>query len=350
MQLSDDDSELDNISSPLPPDPPVIQDSDEEPTPTASSQKRRYENIEEDELPEADSVYIQEFPANFHAGCTKGEVKTQFEILREKQRAEGREPWFPFPSEDEWELAHWLMESTASQSKIDSFLKLKAVHVLLVMIITLDSSIIPKVRGVAPAYKNARGFLKFIDALPPGPKFSYTPLKVVGDMKDANGNNRIETLELWHRDPVECIAELLGNPSFRGKQQYAPRRVFRNKNGTNQEFGEMWTADWWWKIQVREHNIQRMLRKAYFGGRNYYLLVRLLSPSSSHQTRPSSQHSVGTNRLGLYTLPLGTSKRAHVGNHPLMPLFFSVTSRFRSSNASQRSVAQSKGIRSSMTA
>ncbi|KAF8222409.1 hypothetical protein L208DRAFT_1322791, partial [Tricholoma matsutake] len=31
--------------------------------------------------------------------------------------------------------------------------------------------------------------------------------------------------------------------------QYTPQQVFRNKNGTNQEFREMWTADWWWKIQ-----------------------------------------------------------------------------------------------------
>jgi hypothetical protein len=74
-------------------------------------------------------------------------------------------------------------------------------------------------------------------------------------MKDVNGDNHFETLELWHRDPVECITELLANPYFCGKQQYAPRRIFRNKNGTNQEFGEMWTADWWWKIQVCEHNI-----------------------------------------------------------------------------------------------
>lgn len=169
-------------------------------------------------------------------------------------------------------------------------------------------------------------------------------------MKDVNGNNRTETIELWHRNPVECIAELLGNPYFRGKQEYAPRRIFRNKNGTNQEFGEMWTADWWWNIQVREHYIKKLLRKAYFSDRNYYLLAQLLSPSSLHPTRPSSRHSVGTNRLGLYTLPLGTSKRAHVENHPLMPLFFLDTSQFRNSRPFQRSVAQSKGIRFFMTA
>jgi hypothetical protein len=139
MQLSDDELETDdiNIGSPLPPDPPVIQDSDEETIPTASSsQKRHYvedldDDRDEDEPPEAGFVYIQEFPAHFRAGWKKGEVKTQFEILRERQKAEGQEPWFPFPSEDEWELARWLVESAASQSKIDSFLKLKAVRTCL---------------------------------------------------------------------------------------------------------------------------------------------------------------------------------------------------------------------------
>jgi hypothetical protein len=136
MQLSDDDHETDDIhiGSPLPPDPPVIQDSDEETIPTASSSQNRHcveDSDKENEPPEADFVYIQEFPADFRAGCKKGEFKTQFEILRERQKAEDEEPWFPFPSEDEWELARWLMESAASQSKIDSFMKLKAVRTCL---------------------------------------------------------------------------------------------------------------------------------------------------------------------------------------------------------------------------
>ena len=69
--------------------------------------------------------------------------------------------------------------------------------------------VIPKVRGVA-TYKSACEFFKHIDALPPGPKFSCTPLKVKGDLTDTNGNNRLETLELWHCDPIEYVAELLG--------------------------------------------------------------------------------------------------------------------------------------------
>lgn len=131
MQLSDDNLETDINNSPLPPDPLVI-DSEEESMPTTPSRKRPYVHVEDDkevEPPEADLVYIQEFPAHSRAGWKKGEVETPFEILRKKQIAEGQEPWFPFPSEDEWELARWLMGSVASQSKIDLFMKLKTVRV-----------------------------------------------------------------------------------------------------------------------------------------------------------------------------------------------------------------------------
>lgn len=134
IQLSDDEypTENINIGSPLPLDPPVIQDSIEEIIPTASSSQKcpyvKDSDDEEDEpAPEANSVYIQEFPAHLHAGEKKAALKTQFEILRERQRVEGLEPWFPFPSEDEWELACWLVESGASQLKINSFTKLKVV-------------------------------------------------------------------------------------------------------------------------------------------------------------------------------------------------------------------------------
>ena len=58
---------------------------------------------------------------------------------------------------------------------------------------------------------------------------------------------------MWCRDPIECVKELLGNPAFT-KQGYVPQRVFRgrdeNGEGVNREYSEMWTADWWWTIQV----------------------------------------------------------------------------------------------------
>ncbi|KAJ7207810.1 hypothetical protein B0H12DRAFT_1034405 [Mycena haematopus] len=56
---------------------------------------------------------------------------------------------------------------------------------------------------------------------------------------------------MWYRDPIEIVKELLANPSF-VKQGYKPIRIFKHLHKgrySNQEFSEMWTAEWWWKLQ-----------------------------------------------------------------------------------------------------
>lgn len=59
-----------------------------------------------------------------------------------------------------------------------------------------------------------------------------------------------EELELWRRDPVDCVRELLGNPAFRDHLRYAPEHVFLDEEGEDRVYDEAWTADWWWKTQV----------------------------------------------------------------------------------------------------
>jgi hypothetical protein len=61
-------------------------------------------------------------------GVPLDRCKTFFENLREEQKAAGNAPWYPFESEEEWELAQWLMTSGLSQKKTDAYLKLKAVR------------------------------------------------------------------------------------------------------------------------------------------------------------------------------------------------------------------------------
>lgn len=63
-----------------------------------------------------------------------------------------------------------------------------------------------------------------------------------------------EELELWHRDPVDCIRELLGNPAFKDGMVFAPEQVYEDVEGKSRVINEMHTADWWWKIQVRNQN------------------------------------------------------------------------------------------------
>ncbi|KAJ7183395.1 hypothetical protein C8R46DRAFT_884092 [Mycena filopes] len=198
-----------------------------------ASAKRRRATMEEVE--DEDERWVQDFPQDMAAGAILEECKTQFEELLEKQKAAGEEPWSPFKSEDEWELARWLMTSSLSQSKTDDFLKLNSVR-----------------KDMSPSFHNNRSFLKHIDALPNGPEWNCMPFDLKGDELDADNVPKVETVYMWYRNPVECVKELLSNPAFK-KMGFAPRRVFKDVdedgNGRNREYSEMWTAEWWWEIQ-----------------------------------------------------------------------------------------------------
>lgn len=48
-----------------------------------------------------------------------------------------------------------------------------------------------------------------------------------------------ERLELWRRDPVECMKELMGNPIFKEFLEYAPQKHFKDEEGEIRVFDEM---------------------------------------------------------------------------------------------------------------
>lgn len=108
-----------------------------------------------------------------------------------------------------------------------------------------------QIKAAELSFQNAKSLLNRIDSLPHGTSWGCSQLKVTGDIKDNEGNARAEEVEIWHRNPVECIRELMGNSKFSGKMRYAPEKIFVDEACTNQEFDEMWTVDWWWDIQVK---------------------------------------------------------------------------------------------------
>ncbi|KAJ7623731.1 hypothetical protein FB45DRAFT_980504 [Roridomyces roridus] len=208
---------------PSPPPPPPVQD-----------RRARVEEIDDEDAPGATRWY-EDFPKE--AGCIleqRDPVETAFEAMRRKQVAAGQEPWFPFASEDDWDLARWLSKSGVSGGYIDEFLKLNKIK-----------------HGADPSYHNTRAFFQKIDALPGGPEWECEIFDVVGDEVDENGEPKKEEIELWKRNPVECIRELMGNAAFREKMRYAPQRVYRDAEGNRREYGEMWTTNWWWDLQER---------------------------------------------------------------------------------------------------
>ena len=67
---------------------------------------------------------------------------------------------------------------------------------------------------------------------------------MTGDRIGEDGNVMQETLDLWRRDPVECIRELIGNPVFRDILAYAPERIFSDQAMSSRVVDEMCTGDW----------------------------------------------------------------------------------------------------------
>lgn len=92
-----------------------------------------------------------------------------------------------------------------------------------------------------------------IDELPQGVSWVYNEVELTGDVLDDEGNPRKEKLELWYRDPVEVVRELMGNPVFKDVMRYAPEHYYSDVSegeGTHRIINEMWSADWWWEVQV----------------------------------------------------------------------------------------------------
>ena len=75
--------------------------------------------------------------------------------------------------------------------------------------------------------------------------------EITRDRLDENGDPIVEEVELWRRNPVECVHELIGNPAFKDGMKYAPEQHYEDDELKNRVYSEMATGDWWWETQAR---------------------------------------------------------------------------------------------------
>jgi hypothetical protein len=118
--------------------------------------------------------------------------------------------------------------------------------------------------------------------LPGRPRFQCKKLTVNG-----------EPLEFYSRNVIESIRSLYGDLQFAQQLAFAPERHYTSHERTTRIYNEMYTGDWWWKVQVSHTLINPMLitnlytrqplRPIAQGQRSF--------PLSSPQTRPGSPFS-----------------------------------------------------------
>lgn len=106
--------------------------------------------------------------------------------------------------------------------------------------------------------------MKLIDQLPTGPEWQCELVRVHSDVgravedaeegegqdNELEGEGDSEELELWLRDPVACVRELIGNAAFKNELAYTPEKVYTDSRAKTRRYNEMWTGDWWWETQV----------------------------------------------------------------------------------------------------
>ncbi|KAH9481130.1 hypothetical protein JR316_0005650 [Psilocybe cubensis] len=235
------------------PDPPVTPWAPMHTQPLPESSESATENSEpwgsaqQPDVEDSGCSYVETFPGP--TGTPVGRAPTDYQQHAEWQKQNQLESWYPFASQDEWELGRWLIRSGCSTERIDEFLRLNMVSLVADVVSPVRADSLQMRSRMRPAFKNTRALHKRVDLLPESSPWFFKPLKVTGNLKDHHNKYLEEDLELWYRNPVDCIAELLQNPALDGRLGFEPRRVYRYPNSMDREYNEMWSCDWWWERQ-----------------------------------------------------------------------------------------------------
>lgn len=105
-------------------------DLDEEDTHRVDPSPQRSSPTVEEATDEGDSpqsdTWFKEFPG---AGAKIGDTELPFHTAQREQHEANLDPWSPFASRQEWELAEWMMQSGISQGDMDKLLNLDLVSI-----------------------------------------------------------------------------------------------------------------------------------------------------------------------------------------------------------------------------
>ncbi|KZT54933.1 hypothetical protein CALCODRAFT_423663, partial [Calocera cornea HHB12733] len=109
-----------------------------------------------------------------------------------------------FLTAQEWELAKWFRTSGISNTKLDAL---------------LDTALRNR---EGATFHNSRSLFQLVDSLPQPPSWICKRYSIESSIPESPP----QQVEMFHRDPIEVVRELLGNPLFANDMKYTPRRVY----------------------------------------------------------------------------------------------------------------------------
>ncbi|KZO92696.1 hypothetical protein CALVIDRAFT_487172 [Calocera viscosa TUFC12733] len=137
-----------------------------------------------------------------------------------------KSPYHPFRSRLDWLVGNWIKSESPSQAAANRL---------------LDPEI---VAALGLSFKNCYELNNIIDNELPvkSLKWYRTELR----LQDTQ-----ETAVLWHRNVMEAIQLLYGDPRFSKDMKFAPEKQYIDELKEYRLLSEMWTGNWWWRLQTR---------------------------------------------------------------------------------------------------
>ncbi|KAH8804139.1 hypothetical protein DL96DRAFT_1474768 [Flagelloscypha sp. PMI_526] len=169
-----------------------------------------------------DNVTVQQYSDKNAGAPISQNVLTSDASYAAKVQSTLNNPYSPFASRMDWEIARWGKLRGPSSTALTELLQIEGVAEKLGL--SFDSS----------AKLN-----KIVDNKLPGrPEFRREEIQIHG-----------EVFDLYLRDIIECIRSLWGEESFTEHLIFTPERHYSDPNKTNRLYHDMHTGKWWWATQ-----------------------------------------------------------------------------------------------------
>ncbi|KAG2124671.1 hypothetical protein DEU56DRAFT_963354 [Suillus clintonianus] len=129
---------------------------------------------------------------------------------------DGNNPYFPFCSQIDWEIARWSKLRGPTSTAFTDLLAINGVR-----------------ESLGLSFKNAK------------------ELNAIIDNELPTGHPKFKLFDVYHRDVIECIEALYGDPDFADYLAFTPERHYADEDQTTRLFHDMYTGKWWWDTQKK---------------------------------------------------------------------------------------------------
>ncbi|TFK58772.1 hypothetical protein BDN72DRAFT_727464, partial [Pluteus cervinus] len=141
--------------------------------------------------------------------------------------ADSENPYAPFCSKLEWEIAQWAKTRGPGSTAFTDLLAIEGVA-----------------EALGLSFRSMSELNAIIDkSLPGRPAFKCHKVEMQGEL-----------FEVYFRDIMACIKALYSDPVFAPYLINAPERHYADEDHTNRMYHDMHTAEWWWSTQIQIDN------------------------------------------------------------------------------------------------